>query len=242
MAAAYAFTGLFPGVYTVQFDLPNANYVYARQNAAAATDLTDSDADRTTGRTGSYTLTANQTDNSVDAGMMLRASLGDFVWNDVNGNGIQDGGETGVQNVTVTLRTTARVFRSMIQIQACRPDLCRPNRCGRAYTFTNLVPGDYYVVFTLPSGYIFTMQNAAIATDTTDSDAVRLGITQGQTITTTLISGENDPTWDAGILQPATLGNFVWIDTDDNGVQDRWRNRFGWRERSSAGWLRQSGQ
>ncbi len=42
----------------------------------------------------------------------------------------------------------------------------------------------------------------------------------GRTITTTLISGENDTTWDAGILQPAALGNFVWIDTNDNGVQE----------------------
>ncbi len=71
---------------------------------------TDSDADRTTGRTGSYTLIANQTDNSVDAGMMLRASLGDFVWNDVNGNGIQDSGEIGVLNVTVTLRDGIGAF------------------------------------------------------------------------------------------------------------------------------------
>ncbi len=167
---AYAFTGLFPGVYSAQFDLPDATYVYARQNinsgatTPASNDNNDSDADRTTGKTGTYTLTANQTDNSVDAGMMLRASLGDFVWNDVNGNGVQDAGETGVQNVTVTLYDGAGIQVDDPNTPAVDTYVVQTDASG-AYSFTNLVPGDYYVVFTLPSGYIFTRQDATAATD-----------------------------------------------------------------------------
>ncbi|MCA0454207.1 MAG: carboxypeptidase regulatory-like domain-containing protein [Chloroflexi bacterium] len=213
---AYAFTGLFPGVYAVQFDLPNTTYAFARQDAAAATDATDSDADRTTGRTGNYTLIANQTDNTVDAGVLARASLGDFVWNDVNGNGVQDGAETGVQNVTVTLYDGTGAQVDNPNTPAVDTYVVQTDVNG-AYLFNNLIPGDYYVVFTLPSGYIFTRQDAAAATDLTDSDADRFN---GRTITTALISGENDLTWDAGILQPAALGNYVWVDTNDNGVQD----------------------
>jgi hypothetical protein len=34
-----------------------------------------------------------------------------------------------------------------------------------------------------------------------------------------LVSGENDPTWDAGLYIPASLGNFVWLDANADGIQ-----------------------
>ena len=212
---AYQFTGLFPGVYRVQFDQPSAYRAFARVDAATATDATDSDADRSTGTTGNYTLVAGQTDNTVDAGLLKPASLGDFVWNDADGNGIQDAGELGVDGVTVHL------------LDGSGSPVDDPNQTGTqdyvvttasdgSYQFTNLVPGDYQVQFDLPTGYIFTRPDQG-ADDAADSDADRF---TGETIVTTLVSGENDLTWDAGILQPAALGNFVWLDADDNGVQD----------------------
>ena len=42
----------------------------------------------------------------------------------------------------------------------------------------------------------------------------------GRTIPTNLIAGENDLTWDAGLYQPASLGDFVWLDADADGIQD----------------------
>jgi Tol biopolymer transport system component len=222
---AYSFTGLFPGSYIVEFVLPGATYAFSRQdiNSAATNpasdDSNDSDAIRTTGRTGTYTLIANQTDNSADAGMMLRASVGDKVWNDVDGDGVQDGGETGMNGVTVTLLNGAG-GTDIDAITAGTQNLSTTTNATGIYSFTNLVPGDYLVAFTLPAGYIFTQQDAAAATDATDSDVVRLGATQGHTISTTLIPGENDTTWDAGVLQSATLGDLVWLDSDDDGVKD----------------------
>ncbi len=35
-----------------------------------------------------------------------------------------------------------------------------------------------------------------------------------------LTAGENDVTWDAGIYQPAKIGDLVFNDTNANGVQD----------------------
>ncbi|MDV7397402.1 SdrD B-like domain-containing protein, partial [Arthrospira platensis SPKY1] len=84
------------------------------------------------------------------------------------------------------------------------------------YSFTNLVPGTYFVGFTPPVGYQVTLQDAA-GDDTLDSDADPI---TGYTIPTTLVSGENDPTWDAGLYQPASLGDFVWNDLNADGVQD----------------------
>ena len=65
------------------------------------------------------------------------------------------------------------------------------------YLFTGLTPGDYYVKVTPPSGYLFSPQNVA-ADDTIDSDA---NVTTGVMPTTTLSSGEDDRSWDAGVYK-----------------------------------------
>src|SRR5262249_15507671 len=50
---------------------------------------------------------AGKTDNTIDGGLVPFGSVGDFVWNDQNGDGIQDAGEPGVQDVTVNLLDAA---------------------------------------------------------------------------------------------------------------------------------------
>ena len=40
---------------------------------------------------------------TMDFGLKGTGEIGDFVWNDLNGNGIQDAGEPGIPNVTVQL-------------------------------------------------------------------------------------------------------------------------------------------
>ncbi len=131
------------------------------------------------------------------------ASLGDYVWEDLNANGVQDANEPGIDGVTVEL------FKSD------GTTMTTTTANGGQYSFDNLVPGDYYVQFTLPGGYVFSPQNQG--DDTLDSDA---DTTTGQTATTTLTAGENDPTWDAGMYRKASLGDYVWWDLDQDGVQD----------------------
>jgi hypothetical protein len=89
------------------------------------------------------------------------------------------------------------------------------------YSFTNLVPGVYQLAFNAPSGYAITYRditNVEVtgATDANDSD---IDPATGRTITTTLVSGEDDDTWDAGLYRPASLGDLVWEDTDGDGLQ-----------------------
>ncbi len=131
------------------------------------------------------------------------ASIGNYVWEDLNANGVQDANEPGIDGVTVEL------FKSDGTI------MTTTTANGGQYSFDNLVPGDYYVQFTLPGGYVFSPQNQG--DDTLDSDA---DTTTGQTAPTTLIAGENDPTWDAGMYRKASLGDYVWWDLDQDGVQD----------------------
>ncbi|MFN8379469.1 MAG: SdrD B-like domain-containing protein, partial [Anaerolineae bacterium] len=199
----YAFTGLFPADYVVEFVLPSSNWVFARPNQGM--DTSDSDASRTNGRTSAINLIAGETDNTVDAGLLQLASLGDRIWIDLDNNGVQDGGEPGYQGATVTLYDGTGTQVGSPQTTDANGD----------YRFSDLVPGDYYVVVTLPSGYQFSPTGAG--TNSTDSDS---DFTTGRMPTTTLISGEDDDTWDAGLVPLASIGDRVWRDDNGNGVQD----------------------
>jgi len=133
------------------------------------------------------------------------ASLGNFVWEDLNGDGIQDASEPGIPGVTVELYDTNTNL----------VDTVLTDGMG-AYGFTNLIPAEYFVAFSRPSGYQFTLQNQG-GDDALDSDADRV---TGVTVSTVLVSGENDPTWDAGLYRPASVGDYVWLDENWDGVQD----------------------
>ncbi|WP_211221721.1 SdrD B-like domain-containing protein, partial [Spirosoma panaciterrae] len=198
----YLFTNLYPGSYYVKFTAPSGTTF---TSANVGNDATDSDAG-VGGQTGVYSLTAGQQDLTVDAGLIpLKASLGDYVWLDTNQNGQQDTGETGVASVTVTLynATTNQPLSTTL------------TDANGKYLFTNLDPGSYYVKFTAPSGMTFTSAN--VGNDATDSDA---GV-GGQTGVYSLTAGQQDLTVDAGLIPlKASLGDYVWLDTNQNGQQD----------------------
>ncbi|MDQ2695539.1 MAG: hypothetical protein M3Z21_09235 [Pseudomonadota bacterium] len=66
---------------------------------------------------------------------VLPARLGDFVWNDLNENGIQDPGEPGIDGVKVTLFDANTLQMVAMTLTAS----------GGQYLFDNLDPGDYIV-------------------------------------------------------------------------------------------------
>ena len=111
------------------------------------------------------------------------ASIGDFVWEDINGNGIQDTGELGVPGVMVTL----------IDSNGIVVGTTNTNGNG-GYSFNNLGSGDYTVGVILPDGYILSPANQG-GNDSLDSDVNVLG-----QAAVTLASGENNDTIDAGLI------------------------------------------
>ena len=146
------------------------------------------------------TLTAGETDNTIDAGLYQPAALGDYVWDDANHNGIQDAGENGIGGVTVTLYGLDGT--TVIGTTTTAAD--------GSYHFTNLAAGTYYVGFSTPSGYTFTTQYAAGSTTSNDSNAnTTTNVTTGTNMSdaVTLTAGETDNTIDAGLYQPAALGD-----------------------------------
>ena len=115
----------------------------------------------------------------------VTAALGDLVWLDSNGNGVQDAGEPGVAGVVVELLQGSTVIANTT------------TSSSGLYSFTDLTPGTYSVVFHAPSGYSFSPalqgSNASL-----DSDVIVA--TTGQTGTITLAAGETNNNVDAGLV------------------------------------------
>ncbi len=91
-----------------------------------------------------HTLTANLpgTYDGVDFGYQGTGSIGDFVWNDLNGDGVQDAGEGGIGGVTVSLYDAIG-----INLLATTTTDANGN-----YSFEGLPYGDYTVQVTQPAG------------------------------------------------------------------------------------------
>ncbi len=189
----YHFTGLTPGQYQVQFVAPTG-YLFTTQDVGAnAFDTIDSDANTSTGKSQVVTLVSGQTNNTIDAGLYKPAALGDYVWDDANGNGIQDAGEAGIVGATVKL-----IGAGVDGIFGTGDDATlgtTTTGAGGIYHFTGLTPGQYQVQFVAPSGFVFTTPNAG-SDDTVDSDA---NTSTGKTQVVTLASGQTDNTIDAGL-------------------------------------------
>jgi hypothetical protein len=179
------------GQYQVQFVSP-AGYLVTTQNVGSD-DAVDSDASAATGKSQVVTLASGQTNNTIDAGLYKTAALGDYVWNDANGNGIQDAGETGIVGATVKLigAGTDAVFGTGDDVTLGTTT----TGAGGIYHFTGLTPGQYQVQFVAPSGFVFSTQNAG-SDDTVDSDA---STSTGKSQVVTLASGQIDNTIDAGL-------------------------------------------
>ncbi len=163
----------------------------------------------------------------------IPAAIGDRVFGDSNphgetpseimaGNGIQDEGEQGVDGIFVQLYDDEDLLVGETVTEN-----------GGYYEFTELPPGDYYVVFINPLGEgLWTIANIGL-NDEIDSDVdpfLELTIETGilgdavRTELVTLEQGEFDRSWDGGLVGLSTagssaLGDRVWLDIDEDGIQ-----------------------
>jgi SdrD B-like domain/Calx-beta domain len=151
----------------------------------------------TNGSTGSGTGTINDNDK------LPKASLGNFVWEDKNFNGVQDTGESGIAGVKVNLLDAGNKTLGTTTTDA-----------NGQYLFDQLEAGDYKVQVVAPSGYFVTKQDQG-GNDETDSDLDRA---TGMSAVTNLTPGENDRSLDAGLYRKATVGDQVWQDYDHDDL------------------------
>lgn len=130
--------------------------------------------------------------HTIDAGLVGPVDkLGDRVWYDTNGNGIQDPGEPGAKDVPVELIDPA----TRDVIRTARTD------ANGHYLFTDLPDGRHKVCFRSPRGYLWTRQNAGATGDDSVVDP-----TSGCSPVVTLGPGRRtDLTLDAGLVRELGL-------------------------------------
>ncbi|WP_232056120.1 SdrD B-like domain-containing protein [Tuwongella immobilis] len=206
----YLFTNLRPGSYSVTFGNSNGSKTYDRTvaNSAVANDTNDSDANPTTGITGSYTLIAGQSDLTVDAGLYLPITLGNRVFFDIDADGKQDSGEPGIANVDIQV-----VWLGPDGVFGGGDDKTFTTQTDALgiWTVAGLPPGSFKVTATPPlnSGY-------TVLTDSFDNGI----LSPTNPVTPSTTSGVNRDDIDFGYRGTAKLGDFVWHDRDADGVQD----------------------
>lgn len=200
------------GDYSLRFELPDAGLTFSTANNTD--DDKDSDVINSSNGVGTTTTFSCNVAGSYliwDAGVTNLGSIGNYVWFDADHDGTQDGTEAGVNGITVELLNSSQtVIASTIT--------SNNGSNNGAYLFNHLIPGDYYIQIK-PGGYSITLQN--VGSDVSDSDVgtaspYRTGVIN-------LSAGENDLTWDAGLYYSqttVTLGDRVWIDYDNDGIQD----------------------
>lgn len=192
----YYFQNIVPGNYYVIFDLTSLPTNYDPTNQNLGDDLTDSDADAM-GMTAVFTLASNEVNVTVDFGIEpAPSSIGNFVWQDYDGDGLQDGGEPGVEGITVKLYDLGNDgIKGGNDDDLIATDITDFNG---EYSFLNLNPGSYYLVFepqSYPNSFAPTTQDAG-GNDAIDSDANAMGMTE----VISLGAGEDDDSVDFGIF------------------------------------------
>ena len=245
----YSFEGLPDGRYIVDV-IDDANVLAGMWHSDGPNDGADNNSQDdvySVDLDSAGASSAGVTDSTADFGYYVDpASSGNFVWDDANGDGVQNNGETGIDGVEVTLEVEYP-NGTVITLKTTTGD--DPSTLATEmgwYSFENLLADEdynsdgtgsggtepmYTISVATPSGYmpapVDTMTGGG--NDQNDSDAhtgVAATVTQGVIDTTQ----NSDPTaeanpsasYDFGFMQAGTavIGNYVWVDENGDGVQD----------------------
>jgi protocatechuate 3,4-dioxygenase beta subunit len=238
----YLFTGLTPGTFSVRITAPAGFRSSTGTNGRASGpyepgvtgDQNNEDHGTAAGAfvtTAPFALLApgaNPDENGLanlrqDFGLFRPLSLGDFVWEDANNNGVFDTGELPLDGVAVAL------------VDAGGATVATTSTVGGAYLFTNLIPGTYAVRVTTPAGYVSSTGTNGSPTGPfepapqTDANNTDHGTTAGgvaQSVVALSQSGNPDDggfanlRQDFGFYRPLAVGNFVWNDANNDGKLD----------------------
>ncbi len=189
----YHFTVL-AGDYKVQFEQPEgfSEVSPSQQGDDPALDSDGLISDVVTLDPGEY-------DPTIDAGFYNNlGTIGDRVWADNDGDGVQDDDEAGINGVTVKLinKDTGEVVATDV------------TSGDGQYLFENLAQGNYTVM---------------VDTDTITGNVQQTGDPDASLDNMSMVdlpAGGNDLHQDFGYQPLGTIGDRVWADNDGDGVQD----------------------
>ena len=189
----------------------------------AGDDALDSDADPITGLTSVIDvsdpslLTDTDGDGIVDdyswdAGIVQSplVEIGNYVWNDLNNDGIQDDDEPPLAGVVVELLDENG---DPVLDENGDPVTAVTDAEGE-YIF-EVAPGNYQLQFVQPEGFVASPSNST-ADDATDSD----GDSSGLIAAISVAAGVDDFTLDMGFAPTQDLSGVIWDDIDGDGQLD----------------------
>ncbi|MHA6481232.1 SdrD B-like domain-containing protein [Paenibacillus sp. strain BS8-2] len=211
----YLFDELAPGDYVVEFVVPND---YDLSPNVPGDPVNDSNPiGLISNKTDVITLNrANDfEDLTIDLGLIAKGAIGNYVWLDRDRDGLQDAEEAGINGIEVVL------FK---MIGGVRTEISRTTTANHPtastsgyYYFDHLTGGSYYVQFLVPSSYDKT--TVEVGSD----EEIDSNFTDGTGLTNVITIGPGnwvDPTIDLGLQGKGSIGNYVWFDTNDDGIQD----------------------
>lgn len=143
---------------------------------------------RTAGRAAGVTQPVGP---AIRRAQVIESAVGNYVWEDLDSDGIQDDDEPGVAGFPVKLVGE--------DLDGNPVSLTTATNENGAYSFKGLASGTYRVTFDpngLTSNTTFTQQNAG-DDDTVDSDG---DVATGQTAEFALAPDSADPSWDQGLV------------------------------------------
>ncbi len=203
----FIFENLEPGNYRLRFNNPDSDFfTILNETSDLGSKVNDE------GLSSSITVLPNINSEGWNAGYVIPAVIGDYIWLDVNRNGIQDGDEEGINGVTVILFDTMGV-EYLRTTSAEHPE----DSTGGYYIFPAVFPGSYYIEFfpledLVPTIIVDSLpgQNSAIVT--TETPFI--------TGVFTLLPGEANLDMDAGFMLPGSdVQGVVWDDLNGDGIR-----------------------
>jgi len=157
---------------------------------------------------------------TIDFGFVSPASIGNFVWLDLDMDGVQDANESGIAGVEVTLTPPAGID---VGAGPGNPVTVTTGPNGE-YLFSDLPP---FADSNPAIGYVVTVNPATLPTDlvqTFDEGATGvIGVLDNSSDPIQLDPNEEHLTADFGYGTAAgvgAIGDKVFVDADDDGVQD----------------------
>ena len=153
------------------------------------------------------TIKPGEKRDDIDLGILPSGSVGDRVWNDVNGDGKQGEGEEGLENVVVLVSRDGEPTRSAVtdkdgnwKIEGLNPNA--------EYDIRFIQPDGWEVTGKVPGSDESGLVSKVTVKPNEYNDTYDLGLKK------------TDVTCDCEPEAPGTLGDRVWVDTNGNGKED----------------------
>jgi len=204
----YLFDDLPMGAYTVTVDtsaLPNDKLITATGDPDGGGDSISA-----------TTLTANEPDDlDQDFGYAPFGSIGDKIWHDTNGNGLEDGNELGIGNLVVSLMPPAAVDLG----NGLGVPITTTTDGSGMYLFSSL-PLDTYTVTVDTSGLPSNKRLSPTADPDGGADSKSV-VTISLDDPDTEENEQNNRDQDFAYQPFGSIGDTVWHDTNGDGIQDQ---------------------